>query len=190
MSLSNNSAAAPIHVPVPGRPHRDKLSIAWEADQKALEALATYLDILKVESFALDLAASSWRGEGVRIEGRLTASVQQACVVTLEPVPQIIDEPVDAFYVPVGSKLAQRLERSQAETEVEVDPEGDETPEIFSGDTIDVGGLATEILAVALDPYPRAPGAAFEVEEDGEDDTVSPFAVLKGLGSGTGGKSE
>ena len=31
---------------------------------------------------------------------------------------------------------------------------------LFSGDTIDVGALAEEFFGLAIDPYPRKPGAA------------------------------
>lgn len=36
---------------------------------------------------------------------------------------------------------------------------GGDAPETFSGDFIDVGALAEEFFGLAIDPYPRKPGA-------------------------------
>jgi hypothetical protein len=56
-----------------------------------------------------------------------------------------------------------------------VDP--DEPDEIVDG-RIDLGALASEFLTLALDPYPRKPGAAFEPPVDPDDDG-SPFSGLR-----------
>ena len=41
-----------------------------------------------------------------------------------------------------------------------------------------------EEFLLAIDPYPRAPGVAFQPPEGMADKPESPFAVLKGLKSG------
>ena len=47
--------------------------------------------------------------------------------------------------------------------------------------TIDLGEAAAEQLALALDPYPRAPGAVLEMEEEPE---AAPFAALAAFPAG------
>ena len=37
-----------------------------------------------------------------------------------------------------------------------LDAEGPDSPETFTGDTIDVGALAEEFFGLAIDPYPRS----------------------------------
>jgi hypothetical protein len=54
--------------------------------------------------------------------------------------------------------------------------------------SLDVGGLATEFLLLAIDPYPRKAGVTFvapKAEEAGE----RPFAALKTLKQRFGGNS-
>jgi hypothetical protein len=63
-----------------------------------------------------------------------------------------------------------------------LDPDGPDLPESFVGDTIDAGEVATEFAAMAIDPYPRKEGVAFDghIEDTGENDKKpSAFAVLK-----------
>ena len=42
--------------------------------------------------------------------------------------------------------------------EIILDAEGPDSPETFSGDTIDVGALAEQFFGLAIDPYPRKAG--------------------------------
>ena len=65
-----------------------------------------------------------------------------------------------------------------------IDPDGPDLPESFTGDTIDIGAVVAEIVAMALDPYPRKPDVEFggHIEGDATDEKKpSPFAVLKNL---------
>jgi len=119
------------------------------------------------------------QGPLIRVEGELTATVTQTCVVTLEPVESRVDQRFVQLYTLEGP--------AQNESEVFVGPDDEEIPEPLEGETLDLGELAAEQLSLALDPYPRAPGARFEGASFGEDGEVeedaeeSPFAVLKQL---------
>jgi hypothetical protein len=50
------------------------------------------------------------------------------------------------------------------------------------GGRIDLGALATEFLMLAIDPYPRKPGATFEAPA--ADPGGHPFAALAALKKG------
>ena len=53
-------------------------------------------------------------------------------------------------------------------------------PEPLIDGVVDLGALATEFLILGLDPYPRKPGAVFELPQDVKPDP-GPFAALAGL---------
>ena len=56
--------------------------------------------------------------------------------------------------------------------EVHLDADGPDSPETFSGETIDVGALAEEFFGLAIDPYPRKEGVSLDAvvapEDSGE----------------------
>ncbi|MCH9011725.1 MAG: DUF177 domain-containing protein [Proteobacteria bacterium] len=108
----------------------------------------------------------------VRVDGRLAAEVTQACVVTLEPVGAHLEK---------GFILLYDLDAAAAQDEVVVEPEAEEPPEPVGPHGIDLGEAVAQQLAIALDPYPRAPGAALPEEPRAAD---GPFAVLESLKRG------
>jgi uncharacterized metal-binding protein YceD (DUF177 family) len=109
------------------------------------------------------------------------AVLEQACVVTLEPIEQTIEEEIEVLFVPEGSKLARN---EAVNGELIIDADAPDLPEVFAGDTIDAGAVAAEYAAMSIDQYPRKPGVGFveHIESDGTeaDARPSPFAVLKG----------
>lgn len=148
------------------------------------EALAKAAGVTALHELEADIVLRRWRRDGVEIKGELRASVEQPCVVTLEPVIQQIREPLRATFLPEHSALAVPVERQ--DRELVLDPEGDDPPDTFEGDSIDVWPFILEMLMLALDPFPRAPGAEFAAaaEDAGEQAEIaekSPFAVLRAL---------
>ena len=61
-------------------------------------------------------------------------------------------------------------------------PLADDLPEEIDSLHYDLAAPLIEEFILGLDPYPRAPGVAFQPPE-GEGAAESPFAVLKGLKS-------
>ena len=141
-------------------------------------------DLLSVDSFHADIHISPWKKRGIRIKGKFQADIVQACVVTLEPLPAHIEENVESVFVPEDSKLVKYDEIVDT-GEVFVDAEGPDTPEVFHGDTIDVGAFLEELFELSIDPYPRKDGVdGTYIEDIGKDDSEpSPFTILKGLKS-------
>ena len=146
-----------------------RVTIDADADQRA--ALAATHGLMSVDDFRADLDVTAWKKGGVKVEGRVVARIVQECVVTLEPVEETIDEAVSGLFVPEGSKLA--LPKRSAEGEILLDAEGEDGPELFSGDTVDVGQLAEEFFALGINPYPRRAGVA--VNTDGDDEKRGPL---------------
>lgn len=155
--MSGAAPASPVsflvHV---ARLPKKGMRVAIEADAAQRDALAAAHGLSAVERFHAELDVTAWKRGGVKVAGRVEAKVVQPCVVTLDPVEEEIGEEVSALFLPEGSKLA--VPRRSVEGEILLDPEGDDAPELFSGDSIDVGQLAEEFFALGINPYPRRPG--------------------------------
>lgn len=163
------------------------------ADQAMCKELTERLGVLAVKSFAVEARVSPWKKNGVRIEGTVKGEVEQACVVTLAPVQESLDEQFEITLLPEGSPYARRSNDSATGGEMIVDPEGEDPPEEFSGDEIDVGQYAEEFFALGLNDYPRAPEAEFSghIEDEAKDNPQeNPFAALAGLKEQMGKESD
>jgi uncharacterized metal-binding protein YceD (DUF177 family) len=165
-----------------GHVSHNPLEIHLEADERERAALAAAWKILGIESLSANLKIRRWKKDGVRVFGEIHGAVTQACVVTLEPVRSEIHGEIDQVFVPEGSPLARVPANDQGE--ILIDPDGPDSPDIFAGDTLDVGEVVAEFAVLELDPYPRMPGVEFpgHIEQGGPDEKKpSPFAVLKAL---------
>ena len=140
--------------------------------------IAAFLGILGLDRLEAGLRLERWSAQGVEIEGRLRAAPIQACVVTLEPVHQSIDEAFRLTFLPKQARAAEP--RSIAEAEIIVAYDEDDPPDELEGPVLDLGPLVVEQLALALDPYPRSEGATLD-DGDGDDGSPSPFAALSRL---------
>jgi uncharacterized metal-binding protein YceD (DUF177 family) len=133
------------------------MPVTIEADEAQRAGLAAEHQLVSVENWKAELLVLSWKRNGVKVSGHVDADITQECVVTLEPLHAHISEEVSAIFFPEGSKLGR--EGFHAPGEVHLDVEGPDSPETFSGETIDLGALAEEFFALAIDPYPRKEGA-------------------------------
>jgi hypothetical protein len=146
--------------------------VASEADRTALAAA---YDLIAVKSLEATMTIGPSSG-GVTVEGRVVADIVQTCVVSLVPVEEHIDEVFDVRYVRDPNRLLQ------PGTEVVVDAGVPDPPELLEGPSLDIGRLAEEYFALAINPYPRAPGAELPADtSDGDAASNSPFAALAAL---------
>jgi hypothetical protein len=150
---------------------------ADEHVRAGLAALAGVANMPRLEA-ALDIVR---HGSGLRATGRVSATVEQTCVVTLEPVENEVDEPIDVTFVPcTGSAAADTADLAMAEEDAGDAIEAGELPEPLVDGVADVGAIAAEFLLLGIDPYPRKPGAEFKPPDD-QGAVISPFAVLARL---------
>lgn len=155
--------------------------ISAEANERAL--LAERFDLLALDDLSGDIALSR-EAAGVRARGRVHAAVSQMCVVSGQPVPVRIDEPVDVLFSfsAASGDADEELELSSADCDV--------MP--LEGDAVDLGELAAETMSLALDPYPRLSDAdlaeyrrLLASEEDAkaaskaDEAARNPFSALK-----------
>ena len=149
-------------------------AIAIEADEGERAALARRFDLVAIESLSAE-AALSRIGETVTAKGKLKAHVTQSCVVTAEPVESDVEENFEISFRPSP-------QAGSDEEEVELD-EG-EMDVIFLDDIdVDIGEAVAQTLSLALDPYPRAPGAEAALRDAGvkSEEEAGPFGALAGL---------
>lgn len=140
-------------------------------------ALAKRLGLVSLDLLTATIQLARPTGsEVIRLAGNFEALVTQSCVLTLEPVTNRI-----AARFAVDYSLGALAEPA----EVAIDCEDEDPPEPLVGGGIDVGEAVTQQLAVAIDPYPRAPGAQLQDMQWGESgpdqESDNPFAVLKTL---------
>jgi uncharacterized metal-binding protein YceD (DUF177 family) len=141
--------------------------VADEHVRAGLAALAGVPGVPRLEA-AIDVARY---GNGLRATGRLSATVGQTCVVTLEPMENHVEELIDVIFAP--SPTGDSADHDAAF-------EADELPEALRDGTADLGAIAAEFLLLGIDPYPRKPGVEFA--PTGEEGAAStPFAALAKL---------
>lgn len=141
----------------------ETVTLAATAEEEA--ALARRLGVEGVRKLAAEVTLTP-RGKGVvRARGRLTAVLDRLCVVTLAPLEESIDERFTVVYRPDSGRPEQGKGAAGQQEEVALDPESDDE-ETYAGGVIDLGEFVAQTLALALDPWPRAPGARLAVPED------------------------
>ena len=149
------------------------------ADERA--RLAASLGLVEIPALSAEIALNRDQNGIIYLDGRLTAEVVQNCVVSLVPLNQAIDEEIRLRFVQDNSRSASTPAKTGAE--IDVDPMQEDPPEIVSGRAIDLGSIVVEHLVLAIDPYPRAPGASppDNPVADSPDSRDSPFSVLEKL---------
>src|SRR5581483_11714985 len=149
-----------------------------EADEATRRAMAEIAGLREILSARAEFDLTPRSGGRFHVAGRVQARVGQNCVVTLDPIENDIDEEVDLIFAP--SEQLSGL----------ADPAGEEhdgaiavtdTPEPIENGMIDLGRLATDVLYLAIDPYPRKADAVFEPQVTARDPEDHPFAALKSL---------
>lgn len=159
------------HIPAAGT------TMELSAKPDELKALADRFGLQSVDSLEAQVTLKAVAGGAlIRVDGHISAQVVQTCVVTLEPVTQSVDED---FSLTFGA-----AEPEEPGEEIELSLDEEDPPDPIIDGHIDVGEAVAEHVALALDPFPRKPGIAFDggsAEPVEEEKRPSPFAVLAQL---------
>lgn len=137
-----------------------------EARADELEPLARRLMIPAVHRLRCRFRLRRVGEAVIEAEGQLEAEVVQVCVVSLDEFAHEVREDLTVQFVPAGTQ-----------TEDDDPDSPDQIP--YVGGLIDLGEAAAEQLALALDPYPRKPGAPDPAPDPAEQ--AGPFAALAAL---------
>jgi hypothetical protein len=172
---------APWHVPVAVEDVAETgQHFALVADAEARTGIARLAGLRDLPRLQADFDVTRQGADGLRVTGRVSATVGQNCVVTLEPLANEVDEEVDLLFMPQSADAAGESETDDAGADVKWDD-----PEPLIGGVVDLGALATEFLVLGIDPYPRKPGAVFEGPRDSRTED-GPFSALAGWTKGRG----
>ena len=158
------------------------LTVTVEANPQESADLARRFGVTAIAGLRADIQVKR-NAMVYRVAGRIHAAVTSPCVVTSTPVAQTIDESFEAFYADKTAAISLTLARHERQRSQDAEVpmlEESEDPEPLIDGQIDVGELASQYLALAIDPYPRAPGVAAAIDLP-EAARPSPFEALKKL---------
>lgn len=143
-------------------------------DEATRAALARYAGLLALPALRARLTVTP-SGRGAVVEGDLEATVRQSCVVSLEAFDAELREPVTVRFAPAAAESAPGLVVELGE---------EDPPDPLVDGRLDLAAIVAEFLALAIDPYPRKPGAVFMPPAETKDVKDSPFAALAKLKGG------
>ena len=170
---SSRDFTAPWRVPVAAGEVPDtgqRFDLA--ADEAARRAVAKVAGLRDLPRFEAHFDVTPRGTSGLHVIGKISATVGQTCVVTLEPLNNEVEETVDLLFEP-----SMAIPETDGQAEPRLRDVKLDDPEPLVGGVVDLGALATEFLILGLDPYPRKPGAIFEAPQEGKRDD-GPFAAL------------
>lgn len=152
--------------------------IELAATEAERAAIAERLRLASLDRFEAH-AVLERDGAEVRAKGRIRAALQQRCVATVEPVEEYVDEAFEIVFLPAPKDGAR-------DEEVELAPEDCDVV-FYDGQAIELGTAVADTLALAMEPYPRSPGAESALEEAGvlSEEQAGPFAALAKLKRGS-----
>ncbi len=143
-----------------------------EADPQERAALAKRFGLVALGRLQAVVQLKWVQGRKLlKLSGTLEADVEQACVVTLEPVHEHISEKLDILF--------ERPAKGEAAAGHVVEVTSVEDAEPLPETELDIGEVVAEELALSLNPYPRKPDAALGGGEPARG--PSPFDALARL---------
>ena len=146
------------------------------ADEQQQRQLQEVLELQHVHAFQVCYRVAAVGADRYRVAGTVQAKITQRCVVSFEPLEETVNVDFDASFWP-QEQVQERL----ASNGEDMDGLRDE-PEPYSAGRLDLGQFFYEILATAIEPYPRKPGVELQLPKAEEQAAAaSPFAALKDL---------
>ena len=144
------------------------------ADETERRKLAGRFGLQRIEHLSAQVTLARRMGI-IHADGTIDAAVVQSCVVTGDPMPAEIEAPFAIRFVSDAYAGA-------ADEEVELSAADCDTLPL-EDNRIDIGEIAAETLALALDPFPRSANADAALQEAGiaGEAEAGPFAALKAL---------
>ena len=139
------------------------------ADDEARVRIARRLKIPAVQRLEGEIALAASK-TAVTAKGTVRATLTRECVSSLEEMTEEVDDAFEVEFPRAAPEEAVGGEDADIWNE----------PEIHEGDSFDAGELLVQQLSLAMDPFPRKPGAASLAEAYGRDADASPFADLRG----------
>jgi uncharacterized metal-binding protein YceD (DUF177 family) len=147
---------------------KDGRDYRLEADASACKRIAERLRVPSVEALSGEIHIAATR-KAIFTRGSVQGRLTRECVVSLEEMPETVD---DSFEV----EFVRRADDAPVE---EDSAENWHEPEGHRGTVFDIGELLVQQFSLALDPFPRKPGAVSLAQTYGEEKLSSPFSILQ-----------
>jgi uncharacterized metal-binding protein YceD (DUF177 family) len=148
-----------------------------EAGADALASIARRLAVPAVARLK-GLFEVTPTAEGARLVGAIDAELVRECVISLEPMNETVNERFEI-------RFAHNAGAASPGSDILID---DDSPEPLEGDSLDLGEILVQQLALGMAPYPRKPGAKPLADAFGSDAKISPFDRLKEAFADRGGQ--
>lgn len=153
--------------------------VTLKPDKPERDATATWLGIEGLDGLNATVTLLRESDERYAYTANFEADVVQACVITLEPVASHVSGEFRRVFRLRPKPSRRRKEVPEAPLGAfELSADEDEL-EMLDSPILDLAAPLLEELSLALDPYPKAPGATFESPAEESEPTESPFAVLE-----------
>ena len=159
-------------------------TVRLSPDEGQRQDISERLELVGLPSFSAMMTVTPLKKNRVlKVTGTVTAELTQECVVTLEP----FDARIETTFTEIHDRDADSLGGDDDDVDpTEAWEEAAEVPEFLDGDTLDLADIAVQHLCLALDPFPRKPGASLESAKKAgisvnEPERANPFAALQAL---------
>lgn len=158
--------SVPVDLRAEGR-RQKTYKLSPNAEERAL--IAQRLKVPGVEKLEGDVSLDISKTE-IKASGSLSAELTRECVASLEQMTETVEETFEVAF--------ERGQATAPNDTPEHDAEDWEGLEIHEGDVFDLGEFLIQQLSLAMEPFPRKPGAPSLADQFGEDKSISPFAEL------------
>jgi hypothetical protein len=142
------------------------VALAARFGLRAIKDLSAQLTVRRVPASAL-----------LRIDGAFQGNIVQACVVSLQDVPERVAGTFDTY-------LTQNPADIKDEDDIDFAAASDmDDMELIENGILDMGELVAQYFSLDINPYPRAPGVSLAAQqsEAGLAAKNSPFHVLDAI---------
>ena len=153
---------------------RKRFQLEAGAEERA--AIARRLGAPGLERLEGEIELTATKAE-LRAAGVLRAALTRECVSSLEEMTETVEDAFDIVFLRAAPDRPVADGRADDEDAEGVAEDWD-APEVHEGDIFDLGEFLTQQLALAMDPFPRKPGAPDLAAQYGDGGPVSPFAGL------------
>lgn len=165
-----------------------KMHITISLPPEVEQRLCQRLNLYSIKALTSDIVLQrNAVNKVIHITGKLTADVEQKCVVTSDPVFEHVKDTFEAWFEEPNQAVSftkAKRERLNPKDKVEQPLlEEEDDPETVIDGKIDLGELIVQHLSLALDLYPRKMGVRSNfgdpLEDAPEGTYDNPFAALK-----------
>ena len=142
------------------------------ANSEERNALADRFDYISIEKLSahIDLKYTH-ETQSIKVQGKLYAEIEQPCRASLRPVAETVKTDFTEIWV-MNEGVFQALTAQEEE-------ESEKVILLIENESINLGEVVAQNLALAADPFPRDPD--YEIPSELKSSSRKPFGDLKAM---------